>query len=160
MKADDGVEPSRAGDVQIIRDILFGEQARLFQEQIEALREENRQLRAALQAEASAREQADKAGLEKLGGAEGQIRQRAGTLEEMLQAQIEAEAEERSRAVEEILARLQQAQKEIATEFAAVRQGQRAALKQQADLALSLAASLSLAQEQDAAPAEDLADNG
>lgn len=49
-------EASLGGDVQIIREILFGEQAKSFQQRIEALEEETRQLRKALADENKARQ--------------------------------------------------------------------------------------------------------
>lgn len=153
-------------DVQIIRDILFGEQARFFKEHIEtlegavsALQEETRQLQAALLAESESRQKADQAGLEKLAGAEQQILRRVKGLEEQLLARIESENQARGAGQNELLAHLQQVQKEITGEFAAVRQAQRAALKQQAELALSLAAGLSLVQEQDGPAAQTVAED-
>jgi hypothetical protein len=166
MAAEKSPDPNLSDDVQIIRDILFGEQARFFKEHIETLegavstlQEETRQLRAALQSETEAREQAGRAGLEKLAGVEQQILRRVKSLEEQLLARIETENQERGAAQDEFLARLKQAQKEIAGEFAAVRQAQRAALKQQAELALTLAAGLSLVQEQDVPEAGPLPEN-
>ena len=54
------------GDVQIIREILFGEQAKSFQKRIETLEEETRQLRKALADENKARQRDSAASEERL----------------------------------------------------------------------------------------------
>jgi hypothetical protein len=59
-------EANLGSDVQIIRDILFGEQAKTFQQRIEALEEETRQLRKALADESKARQRDSAASEERL----------------------------------------------------------------------------------------------
>jgi len=59
-------EANLGGDVQIIREILFGEQAKFFQQRIEALEEETRQLRKALADENKARQRDSAASEERL----------------------------------------------------------------------------------------------
>jgi Sec-independent protein translocase protein TatA len=66
MGTTNSAEANLGSDVQIIREILFGEQAKSFQQRIEALEEETRQLRKALADESKTRQRDNAASEERL----------------------------------------------------------------------------------------------
>lgn len=140
-------------DVQVIREILFGEQVKLFKERIEALEEavaslqqENNQLREALSAEAQARQREDRAGGDQLGETHQQLLSGMKALEEQLAGQIESECQDRKKAVEDldgsVREQFEQTHRQNAQEFAALHQLHHTSLEQQEELTAALAAAL------------------
>ena len=140
-------------DVQVIREILFGEQAKLFKDRIEALeqavaalQQENNQLREALSAEAEARQREDRAGGDQLGETHQQILAGMRTLEEQLTGRIEAECRDRQKAVADLDGSVREQFERTghanAQEFAALHQLHHIYLEQQEELTSALAAAL------------------
>ena len=152
-------EVSLNDDVQVIREILFGEQVKLFKERIEALEEavaglqqENNQLREALNAEAEARQREDRAGGDQLGETEQQVLLRVKSLEEQLSGKIDSECRDRQKAVEDldqsVRKQFEQTRRENAREFAGLHQIHHTSIEQQEELTTALAAALTAYREQ------------
>jgi hypothetical protein len=115
-------------DVQIIREILFGDQAKQFQARIErleqaiaALKEENNQLRQALEAEASTRQQETQTGGSQLSEVEKQLHSKIQQLDDQANRRIEEESQRQNDAREaarkSLEARLERLQADTADQF-------------------------------------------